>query len=67
MKTFAAISTVFLALVASSYALPTAEATAEALPAGYEPITRDEILRRLETSSAASPLEKRTPGGVGLP
>ncbi|MCJ1423977.1 hypothetical protein MMC29_001864 [Sticta canariensis] len=66
MKTFAAISTVFLALVASSYALPTAEATAEALPAGYEPITRDEILRRLDTSSAASPLEKRTPGGIYL-
>lgn len=64
MKTFTAISAAFFALVASSYALPTAEATAEALPAGFEPITRDEILRRLETSSVASPLEKRTPGGV---
>lgn len=67
MKNFAAISTAFFALVASSYALPTAEATAEALPAGFEPITRDEILRRLDTSSAASPLEKRTPGGVRWP
>lgn len=64
MKHFAAISTAFFALVASSYALPTAEAVAEALPSGFEPITRDEILRRLDTSSAASPLEKRTPGGV---
>lgn len=67
MKNFAAISAAFFALVASSYALPTAEATAEALPAGYEPITRDEILRRLDTSSAASSLEKRTPGGVRWP
>ncbi|MCJ1466147.1 hypothetical protein MMC07_004766 [Pseudocyphellaria aurata] len=64
MKNFAAISAAFFALLASSNALPTAEAAAEALPAGFEPITRDEILRRLDTSSAASPLEKRTPGGV---
>ena len=60
MKTFAAVSVSLFALIASSYALP----TAESLPTGFEPITREDILRRLETSSAANPLEKRTPGGV---
>lgn len=67
MKSLAAISAAFFALVASSYALPTAEATPEALPSDFEPISRDEILRRLDTSSAAGPLEKRTPGGVRRP
>ena len=61
MKSFAAISTILTALAASVAAAP----TPDALPAGFQPITRDEIMRRLETSSAeTNPLEKRTPGGV---
>lgn len=56
MKYTAALIT---ALVATTSALP----APAALPEGFQPISRDEIMRRLETS-AANPIEKRTPGGV---
>ncbi|KAI4168344.1 MAG: hypothetical protein LQ346_009055, partial [Caloplaca aetnensis] len=60
MKNFATISAILAALVVSAAAAP----TPNALPDGFQPITRDEIMRRLETSSAEmNPLEKRTPGG----
>ncbi|KAG8533513.1 uncharacterized protein KY384_002299 [Bacidia gigantensis] len=63
MRFFTAIATAVLALATSAYGAP----TPDALPSGFEPITRDEILRRLETSPVeTSPLEKRTPGNIYL-
>lgn len=53
------IAAVTAALVAITSALP----APAALPEGFQPISRDEIMKRLE-SSPANPLEKRTPGGV---
>ena len=59
MKNFSAVAVAFCSLVAAVSAAP----TPVALPGGFEPISRAEILKRMDTS-AANPLEKRTPGGV---
>lgn len=55
------IAAVIAALVATTSALP----APAALPEGFEPISRDEIMKRLE-SSPANALVKRTPGGVRI-
>ncbi|OCL04904.1 hypothetical protein AOQ84DRAFT_299935 [Glonium stellatum] len=61
MKFIATVNTLLLSMSTAVYALP----TASSLPEGWQPISRDEILRRMETSTtASSPLEKRTPGGI---
>ncbi|KAL8652278.1 MAG: hypothetical protein Q9210_002776 [Variospora velana] len=63
MKSFAAISAIFAAFATFVATAPTPDASAD----GFQPITRDEIMRRRETSSAEmNPLEKRTPGGIFL-
>ena len=55
-----------MTLAASSYAAPAPSPSA--LPDGFEPITREEILKRLDTTpSETGPLEKRTPGNVRSP
>ncbi len=59
MKSFSAFVAFALPLFATINALP----AADALPEGFEPITRAEIFKRLD-SSAANTLEKRTPGGI---
>ncbi|KAL8691221.1 MAG: hypothetical protein Q9218_003497, partial [Villophora microphyllina] len=60
MKTFTLISALLLSLLSCVTATP----TPETLPDGWDPITHEEILHRLDTSAAStSPLGKRTPGG----
>ncbi|GME53119.1 allantoate permease [Neofusicoccum parvum] len=62
MKYLASFTAALLPLLSTTAALP----TAAAIPDGFEPITRDEILRRLATSpsDANETLQKRTPGNI---
>lgn len=61
MKSFAAATLAILTLSTFALAAP----TAEALPKEFEPITREEILKKLGESPETT-LQKRTPGGVSL-
>ncbi|OCK75958.1 hypothetical protein K432DRAFT_396845 [Lepidopterella palustris CBS 459.81] len=54
------VATIVTALAAFAYALP----APESLPEGFQPITRDEILKRL--AEPADSLQKRTVGGILL-
>ncbi|KAL1876360.1 hypothetical protein VTK73DRAFT_9539 [Phialemonium thermophilum] len=66
MKSFLALSLSLVPLLVSPAVLAAPTPDPEPLPAGFQHITREEILRRINTSPAdpAEGLLKRTPGNV---